>query len=347
MSWSASLDVFIWAGPEAWLNQHIFKVSDFRNVDKGFLFYSMKAVIGVIRGKTRGTTMKHVTRKEFVATAIPLPPLPEQRAIAHVLRAVQEAKEATERVITAARELKKSLMRHLFTYGPVPVDQTDQVPLKETEIGPIPAHWQVVRLGEVADTTSGGTPSRNVTDFYGGPIPWVKSGELNDCEIQGAEESLTEKGLQNSNAKIFPPGTLLVAMYGATAGKVGILRIAAATNQAICAVFPRQENLWAERFVFYTLIHLRNTLLGQRYGGAQPNLNQRTINNLSIPLPPLPEQREIARILQAVDEKIRAEEARKQALEGLFKTLLHDLMTARRRLPVEFITQFDGDNSHD
>ena len=215
--------------------------------------------------------------------------------------------------------------------GPIPVGAQRAVPLRETEIGPVPAHWQVVRLGEVAETKSGGTPNRAKSEYYGGPIPWVKSGELQDGFINQTAETLTEVGLTQSNAKVFPAGTLLVAMYDATAGKVGILGINAATNQAVCAIFPDKRTM--SDYLFYVFVWRREELLGERYGGAQPNISQIALKSFSLPLPPLVEQQEIARILGAVDEKIAAEERRKAALAALFKSLLAHLMTGRVRVP--------------
>ena len=101
----------------------------------------------------------------------------------------------------------------------------------------LPAGWRWVKLGDVCQTTSGGTPQRGNSNFYGGRIPWVKSGELNDGLISGTEETITDKGLKNSSAKLFPCGTLLIALYGATVGKLGVLGMEAATNQAVCAIF--------------------------------------------------------------------------------------------------------------
>ena len=305
------------------------------NVHPVFVMYWLQTaftLLNLYSGSSNKTTIPNLSQGRLAVFPIPLPPLPEQRAIAHVLRTVQRAKEATEGVIAALKELKKSLMQHLFTYGPIPVTEREQVELQESEIGPLPSHWRVVRLGEVAETTSGGTPSREVPEFFGGTIPWVKSGELNDTLVTRTEETITEDGLRNSNAKIFQKGTLLIAMYGATAGKVGILAIAATTNQAICAILP-DTSLALQDFLFYALIRQRDTLLSQRYGGAQPNLNQTIIRSFPIHLPPLDEQREIARMLQAVDAKIAAEQAHRAALEELFKTLLHALMSGRIRVP--------------
>jgi type I restriction enzyme S subunit len=152
--------------------------------------------------------------RDIAKFVIPLPPLAEQREIAHVLRAVQRAKEAAEAVVAAARQLKRSLLRHLFTYGPVPVEEADRVPLKETGIGPIPEHWELIQLGDCAQLATGGTPSRDQPAYWNGSIPWVKTGEVNYSTITSAEEHITTDGMENSNARLFPAGTLLVAMYG-------------------------------------------------------------------------------------------------------------------------------------
>src|SRR5689334_4980194 len=114
--------------------------------------------------------------------------------------------------------------------------------------------WVETRLGDIADTASGGTPDRKNPNYYGGTIRWVKSGELEDSFILETDEQLTTEGLKNSSAKIFPDGTLLMAMYGATVGKTAILKIPAATNQAVCAIFPRNGSASTD-FVRYALIH--------------------------------------------------------------------------------------------
>jgi type I restriction enzyme S subunit len=177
--------------------------------------------------------------------------------------------------------------------------------------GELPKGWEWRRLGDICKTTSGGTPKRNVAGYYGGTIPWLKSGELDDGLILRTEETITEKGLNESNAKIFPKGTLLIALYGATVGKLGILGIDAATNQAICAIFPSHnvENT----FLFWFLRAIRQKLLKSSFGGAQPNISQEIIRNLEVPIPypddpacSLAEQRRIVAYLEHIAEEIRA-----------------------------------------
>ncbi|MBR9804205.1 hypothetical protein GYB59_22030, partial [bacterium] len=107
-------------------------------------------------------------------------------------------------------------------------------------------------LDQVADTTSGGTPSRSVLEYFGGDIPWVKSGDLTDSQITEVEESITEQGLNNSSAKIFPSGSVVIALYGATVGKTGILTFPAASNQAVCSVTPKNNQLRSD-YLFWFL----------------------------------------------------------------------------------------------
>ncbi|WCK53915.1 restriction endonuclease subunit S [Aneurinibacillus sp. Ricciae_BoGa-3] len=151
--------------------------------------------------------------------------------------------------------------------------------------------WFEVKLGDVCFTTSGGTPSRKIPDYYNGNIPWVKSGELNYNVIRDTEEHISDDAIKNSSAKVFPEGTLLIALYGATIGKLAILGIPAATNQAVCGIY--QNDHFETKFLFNYLFHKKQKLIEQGAGGAQPNISQTILKKLSVPIAPLPEQRAI------------------------------------------------------
>ena len=145
-------------------------------------------------------------------------------------------------------------------------------------------------LGDVCRTTSGGTPSRKRADYFEGDIPWVKSGELTDGLVSEVSEFITEEAVANSSAKLFPVGTLLIAMYGATVGKLGVLAKPAATNQAVCAIFPPPE--LDSKFLFWFLRFKRSYLIDQAVGGAQPNISQSILRELMVPVPPIDVQSE-------------------------------------------------------
>jgi type I restriction enzyme S subunit len=161
--------------------------------------------------------------------------------------------------------------------------------------------WIEIELGNVLHTTSGGTPSRRNPDYYSGSIPWVKSGELNQNTILETEEYISEEAVKNSSAKIFPKGTLLIALYGATIGKLAFLGIEAATNQAVCGIF--KNDAIESKFLYYFLFHNRRKLVEKGAGGAQPNISQTILKNLPIVIASLPEQRAIvARIEELFSE---------------------------------------------
>ena len=180
-------------------------------------------------------------------------------------------------------------------------------------------NWPNVKLSDVASTTSGGTPKREKDAYYGGDIAWIKSGELSKDIITNSEETITEEGLRNSSAKLMPPSTILLAMYGATVGAVSILGIPAATNQAICCIQPNADIncLYLKAY----LKSIKQNLLAKRVGGAQPNLSQDLIRNLQIPLPPLAEQKRIAAILDKADEIRRKREQTIAKLDQLAQSI--------------------------
>jgi type I restriction enzyme S subunit len=165
---------------------------------------------------------------------------------------------------------------------------------------------KLLPLSKVVDTSSGGTPSRTNQSYYGGEIPWLKSGEMNDSLISQAEEFITEEGLNNSSAKIFPKGTLLVAMYGATAGKTGILDIDASTNQAVCAVTPKDKSTNKD-FLFWFFRANRFYFIDISRGGAQPNISQSVIGNTDFPIVEDKLQKKIALFLSNLEETKEAD----------------------------------------
>lgn len=153
-------------------------------------------------------------------------------------------------------------------------------------------------LGEILNTTSGGTPSRANKSFYQGDIPWLKSGELSDnMNISDSEEHITEEAVKNSSAKKFPKNTVLIAMYGATTGKIGIIRSECTTNQAVCGITPSED--YFPEFIFYYLLNKRQYLIDQGKGGAQPNISQGIIKSTPFPLSSKDKQKTIIQEIES------------------------------------------------
>ena len=155
----------------------------------------------------------------------------------------------------------------------------------------VPDNWVWTTLSEVGTWQSGGTPSRSNKSYYGGNIPWLKTGDLNDGLISDIPESITEEAVANSSVKINPTDSVLIAMYGATIGKLGILTFPATTNQACCACIEYEAV--AQMYLFYFLLSQRTAFIEKGGGGAQPNISKEIIVNTYIPLPPLSEQHRI------------------------------------------------------
>lgn len=223
---------------------------------------------------------------------IPFPPLEVQREIVAEI-------EGYQKIIDGARQVVENWKSKI-------------------DINP---DWPMVELGEMCETTSGGTPLRSKKEYYvNGTISWLKSGEVAQGKIFSTEEKITEEGLKNSSAKLFPVDTVLVAMYGATAGQVGILKIEATTNQAICGILPNKQ--FIPEFLFMVLQQKTDYLITLGSGGAQPNISQSIIRKLQIPLPPLEIQRKIVVAIESEQKLVDSNKELNRIYEEKIKKVI-------------------------
>jgi type I restriction enzyme, S subunit len=191
----------------------------------------------------------------------------------------------------------------------------------------LPEGWVITSLEELAVWGSGGTPSRSDPNFYGGSIPWIKSGELNARYVKNTEESITEAAINGSSAKVFPAGSVAIAMYGATIGKTAILGVDAATNQA-CAVGIPIEGLTYSAFLYRLLQNEKDSFIKKGKGGAQPNISQAVIKAHEVSLPPLAEQTRIAAKLDELLAQVDTLKARIDSIPALLKRFRQSVLAA-------------------
>jgi type I restriction enzyme, S subunit len=318
--------------PDAVFASYLIRLRPTPELDPVYLSYYLRSRIywEQINANKGGRLKGGVNIPILQSLALPLPPLPEQRAIAHVLSTVQRAREATEAVIAATREVKRSLMRHLFTYGPVPVRQVAEVRLKEMDSGPVPEGWEVASLGTVARIERGKFSHRPRNDpaFFGGSVPFIQTGDVASCNghIQSYHQTLNAKGL--SVSRVFPTGTIVITI-AANIGYTGILDFDSAFPDSLIGISPRGCS--DREYLNYYLATQRDAIDRQAPRGTQKNINIQFLAPWPILVPPPSEQAAIVRTLRSVDAKLALEESRVHALNAIFQTLLHDLLTATRR----------------
>ena len=179
----------------------------------------------------------------------------------------------------------------------------------------VPSSWAWTTLGEIGNWQSGATPSRLRKDYYGGNIPWLKTGDLNDGYISDIPEYITETALKETSVKLNPKDSVLIAMYGATIGKVGILSFPATTNQACCAC---TDYLVKKMYLFYFLLVNREKFIAMGGGGAQPNISKEKIVSTLIPLPPKQEQ---SRIVEGIEHWLSLVDCIEKNKDNLQRTI--------------------------
>lgn len=300
-----------------------------KRVDADFLYFLEWSdhVMPIAKTLVSGSTpsRQRVDPTSFYRLRVPIPPLPEQKKIAHILSMVQRAIEAQERIVEKTNELKKALMHKLFTEG------LRNEPQKQTEIGPVPESWEVVPLGEVASIKRGkfSHRPRNEPRFYGGEYPFVQTGDVSNCDgyVRSYTQTLNQDGLAIS--KMFRAGTILITI-AANIGFTGILEFDSACPDSLIGISP-DEKVQTE-FLNYYLITQRLEMDRLAPKGTQKNINIQFLKPWPVPMPTVEEQAEIAEALSATDRKIGLATQKRNQLQDLFRNLLHELMTAKTRV---------------
>ena len=264
-----------------------------------------------VRSIKQTTGIQNLDGKAYLAESVAFPPPDEQAAIVRFLDwangRLERAIRAKRKVIALLNEQKQAIIHRAVTRGLDPA-----VPLKDSGVpwlGEIPAHWEVRKLGSVFHRRgSGTTPSGDA--YYGGGVHWAMSGDLNDGTVSTTKRTVTETAIRDFSAlKLYPKGSLLVAMYGATIGKTGLLDIDACSNQACCALAEPHSGT-TPAFIQAAVILARHQLLQLAYGGGQPNINADVVRSLRVPYPPILEQSKLMGFLSEAVTPLNAAIAR-------------------------------------
>ena len=254
-------------------------------------------------------TITNITKKE-----IPIPPLNEQQRIVEriesLLAKLGEAKEKAQEVVDGFETRKAAILHKAFS-GELTAKWRE-------ENSAVLKDWTTYSLSKCCKIGSGGTPSRKNSKYYTGDIPWIKTGEIEWNEVVDSEEKISQEAIDNSSAKLYDPGAVLVAMYGmgVTRGRAAILGVKAATNQAVCVLQP-QEYL-NNRYLFYFFMCNYWSVREQAVGGNQLNLSATIIGKLNIDIPSISEQMEIVRVL---DNLISKEQVAKETAESVIEQI--------------------------
>ncbi|MFJ3525627.1 restriction endonuclease subunit S [Pseudomonas sp. NPDC090203] len=244
-----------------------------------WLFYALLKGREELVSLAHGAAQQNISQEIIKKFEIEVPDLQEQQKMVVILSAYDNLIENNTRRIEILEEVARRLYEEWFVQFRFP--GYEGVGLKESELGLIPEGWDLVPLGDIYRTGSGGTPSRKNPEFYGSDYRWVKTKELQDCPVFDTEERISEEGLQKSSAKLFPRNTVLIAMYGATIGRLGVLREESATNQACCAILPNSQGCgWG--YAYLSLYSRRQDLIDLRAGAAQQNINQDVIKKFRL-----------------------------------------------------------------
>lgn len=287
------------------LHQRVYRLYDFKGVNAlCFYYYFSQKFYKRVMAMTAKSSVDSV-RLDFISEMhLPFPSLPEQRALASYFTSLDAQIAASTSRLSSLKQIKAASLLNMF---PQKGETVPRVRFKGFQ-----GEWVRQRLGDISASFSGGTPAVSVSDYYGGNIPFIRSGEIHENRTQ---LYITQAGLNNSSAKIVEKGTILYALYGATSGDVGISKLRGAINQAILAIEPTKDidNFFLAGF----LQSYKNRIINELLQGGQGNLSGSLVKKILLAIPSLPEQRAIASYFTALDAQITLHRKRLEKLKQI------------------------------
>lgn len=299
-------------------------VKDFKGNYPKFVYYFLKTLN--LSQYNSGAGVPTLNRNHLDELDILIPLIQSQIRIASILSAYDDLIENNNRRIAILEEMARSLYREWFVKFLFPGHE--EVKMVDSELGQIPDGWRIVQISDIYKTSSGGTPSRLKPEYYNGEIQWVKTKELRDGFVVECEETISELGLIKSSAKLFPKHTVLMAMYGATIGQLGIISKESASNQACCAIIAIDE-IFSPWYIYLNLLSNRTYIIGQRMGAAQQNISQQIIKDLKVIQPDSQTMQKFNQIVESIFFKIENLQKKNNNLKTQLDMLLPKLISGK------------------
>lgn len=323
-------NVAIWNGPDGLLNQRVCKVVDMPEFCARYASYVLPRPLRCINDITYSTTVKHLSTFDIYREYFPVPPIGEQQAIADYLDAeckkIDDLIKKEEKRVQLIEETKLSIITKVITKG---FDTDKELVNSGIDwVGKIPSDWVLWKTSHLfAGIGSGTTPKSSDSSYYDDEGHyWLQTGDLNDGHITNTSKKVSDKAVSEKNLRFYPANSLVIAMYGATIGKLGILDIETSTNQACCVLPPSKKVL--PMFAFYHFMAAKQDLINQSAGGGQPNISQDIIRRHKIALPPtIDDQRAIVDYISEKTIKYDATLRKAHKMINTLKEYKHSLIT--------------------
>lgn len=292
-----------------------------KEVDNEFLYYALFLLRNKMLELAIGTTFLEISKSALQSIEVIIPAdIIEQTAIAEALSDVDSLIFSLQKLIEKKKAIKQGAMQELLT--------------GKKRLSGFSGEWNQFRLGEMTEIYSGGTPSTTISEYWGGSIPWMSSGELNNKKIYDVEGRITQKGMQNSSAHLIPKYCVLIGLagQGKTRGTAAYNYISLCTNQSIAAIYPNDKK-FDSRFLYYIIDSMYESLRELSSGdGGRGGLTKGLISNLEIYMPEVPEQQAVAQVLSDMDSEIEQLEKKLSKYRQIKQGMMQELLTGRIRL---------------